>query len=162
MDLWIEYIGNPDRISPPIDISFENHSDDVVYILIKKDEKLLNCDVIPSKSSIIYPLFMNEEYDVEVCNYEEGKTISKQNIVIERMDDIKIILDTKNVTEIADKDSNEEIIKKIIEHSECTNFAGNFKEQLEVLNKVVGINKLEDKSLRGAYYEYLFLSLIHI
>lgn len=55
---------------------------------------------------------MNEEYDVEVCNYEEGKTISKQNIVIERMDDIKIILDTKNVTEIADKDSNEEIIKK--------------------------------------------------
>lgn len=160
LDLWIEYIGNPDRISPPIDISFENHSDDVVYILIKKDEKLLNCDVIPSKSSIIYPLFMNEEYDVEVCNYEEGKTISKQNIVIERMDDIKIILDTKNVTEIADKDSNEEIIKKIIEHSECTNFAGNFKEQLEVLNKVVGINKLEDKSLRGAYYEYLFFKLL--
>lgn len=160
LDLWIEYIGNPDRISPPIDVSFENPSNDDIYILIKKDRKLLNCDVIPSKSSIIYPLFMKEKYDIEICNCEEGKTVGKQDILIEKVDDTKIILNTKNVTDIVDKDSNEEIIKKIIEHSECTNFAGSFKQKLDVLNKVVGINKLEDKSLRGAYYEYLFFKLL--
>ena len=160
LNLWIEYIGNPDRIAPPIDVKFINPSIDDIYFLIKKDDKLLYCDVIKSKSTIKYPIFMNEDYVIEMFSYESGKTINRQNVNIKNMDNCEILLDTKNVSEISNKEDNETIIRNIMEHSECANFAGRFKEKLEVLNRIVGINKLEDKSLRGAYYEYLFFKLI--
>ena len=31
LNLWIEYIGNPDRIAPPIDVKFINPSIDDIY-----------------------------------------------------------------------------------------------------------------------------------
>ena len=129
--------------------------------MIKKDDKLLYCDaIIKSKSTIKYPIFMNEDYVIEMFSYESDKTINRQNVNIKNMDNCEILLDTKNVSEISNKEDNETIIRNIMEHSECANFAGRFKEKLEVLNRIVGINKLEDKSLRGAYYEYLFFKLI--
>ena len=40
LNLWIEYIGNPDRIAPPIDVKFINPSIDDIYFLIKKSFKI--------------------------------------------------------------------------------------------------------------------------
>lgn len=48
----------------------------------------------------------------------------------------------------------EEIAEDIIEHCSSQNFSGKTLNYISTLNKVLGLDKLNDKSLRGAYFEY--------
>ena len=56
----------------------------------------------------------------------------------------------------------EEVAKEIIEHCEAAKFAGKTLNYLNTLSKITGIDKINDKSLRGAYLEYYVYKMLNI
>ncbi len=161
LDLWIEYIGNPDRNFPPIQVSLNNKSKlDCLIQVLNKCGNILFADLIIKGESITYPLFSNEEYLIECLNINDGKLLMKESIV-PNLTSQSFDLDFDSYVVNKREESFEEISKAIIEHSDAKNFAPSITNYLKVLQKTIGLNKLEDKSLRGAYYEFMFFKLLN-
>ena len=160
LSLWIDYIGNTSRISPPIYVSLNNVSSTDIIALVKKDDIFIDGDIIQKNTSLKLPMFPDEKYSVEITDINTGKQISVCEFIPNRKNDnIKLNVDVDE--EVLDTDNFDNLCQEIMLHSEATNFCGKFENYLKILNKIIGINKIEDKALRGAYYEYLFFKLLN-
>ena len=161
LSLWIEYIGNPKRMIPPFDVEFKNTNEDAIFITIKKDDVPIDCDVLEKNSCMYIPMFVNEEYDIEISNIENGQLIYQEK-VLPNYDNNSFLIKLQDKEHPVKKESLEDLFKEVIIHSKANNFDGKMANYLKVINKITGINKLEDKSLRGAYYENLFYKILSI
>lgn len=160
LDLWIDYIGNPDRLFPPINFQIINKLNKDYLLQIKQsDNRLIFADLISSDSSLSYPLFVEEKYIIEVLSVDNGKIILKEEIKPSFKMNNYVLKNVDNFNS-TNEESIEDIKNNILKHSESTNFAPNVMNYLKVLQKTLGVNKTDDKSLRGAYYEYLFYKLL--
>lgn len=167
VDLWIEYIGDPSRLFPPIIITLTNNLKSSFLINIEKENHIIHIDLIEEYDSKVIPMFPNEEYILSIISIENGTTLesikfiptfSNRTINISNLSSEQII-ENRSMTYI---ESFNLMKQKIISHSEASNFSGEFLNYLNVLLKSFGINKTTDKSLRGGYYEYLFFSLLNL
>lgn len=160
LSLWIEYIGNPKRMIPPFDVEFKNENEDSIFITIKKNDVPLDCDVLEKNSCMYFPMFINEEYELEISNIEDGQLLGKEKI-LPNYDNNSFSIKFREKEHYLKQESLEDLCKEVMIHSNSNNFDGKMANYLKVINKITGVNKLEDKSLRGAYYENLFYKILN-
>lgn len=160
LSLWIEYIGNPKRMIPPFDVEFKNENEDSIFITIKKNDVPLDCDVLEKNSCMYFPMFINEEYELEISNIEDGQLLGKEKI-LPNYDNNSFSIKFREKEHYLKQESLEDLCKEVMIHSNANNFDGKMANYLKVINKITGVNKLEDKSLRGAYYENLFYKILN-
>lgn len=160
LSLWIEYIGNPRRMIPPFDVEFKNDNEDSIFITIKKEDIPLDCDVLEKGSCMYVPMFINEEYDIEISNIDDGQLLYKEKI-LPNYDNNSYSIKTYAKENHLKQESLEDLFDEVMVHSKANNFDGKMANYLKVINKITGVNKLEDKSLRGAYYENLFYKILN-
>lgn len=159
LGLWIEYIGNPERVVPPVPVELNNHSSEEVFICIKKDGIVLEIDVIEANAVMYYPMFIEEKYEVETISVEDGSIISDQAI------EPTYKIQSFNIVETEQSEKQHkisDITEDIMAHSKCKNFSGAMLNRLRILERLTGTNKVNDKALRGAYYEYLFYTALRL
>lgn len=161
LQLWIEYIGNPKRDYPPIEVSIINKVNSSFFVQIFKNGICKYDDLIKDSGILQFPMFVNEQYDVKIIDAATGDELETLNICPtfeERDFEIKGTL--RNGT-VADE-TLEDVGEAIMAHCEAANFAGKTFNYLRTLSKVTGIDKIGDKSLRGAYLEYYVYKMLNI
>lgn len=162
LDLWIEYIGNPDRLSPPKDIQIINNSNLDILVCITKEGDFLEGELVKSKEFINHPMFIDEEYNIQCIDKQSGDILATHSITPKLNEDKYIInIDTDTDKPIENK-TVESISEEILEHSQSKNFGTKMMNYLSILYKIDGKDRTTYASLRGGYYEYLFYELLSI
>jgi hypothetical protein len=155
--LWVDYIGNPDRLTPPRDIHLTNIGKNSIIMLVEQNGMMLGGDLIIENDSLIHPMFLNEEYDLIVINPQNGDVLDR---IIITPSSSNLKFEVNNSSSVEQEETVEDIGKSIIEHSAAKTFGGNFLTYLGVIENITKSGLIDNKNLRGAYYEYLFYSLL--
>lgn len=161
LQLWIDYIGDPARDFPPIDVSILNKSDRNFLIQVFQDSVCKYDDLIDAHGVVRFPMFVNEQYDVKIIDTLSGEELEILNICPafeQREYEIGGKIRNVKVTDA----SLEDVAREIQEHCQATNFAGKTLNYLNTLSKVTGIDKTTDKALRGAYFEYYVYKMLNM
>ena len=98
-------------------------------------------------------MFVNEEYNVKVIDINTGVELTSMDVV-PNFESRLFEIHAENNDDNEKDETIEEIAEDIIEHCSSQNFSGKTLNYISTLNKVLGLDKLNDKSLRGAYFEY--------
>ncbi|MEG2410141.1 MAG: AlwI family type II restriction endonuclease [Erysipelotrichaceae bacterium] len=158
LDLWIDYIGDPIQLFPPIDVQISNTSNSNYFIQILKDGVSKEFEYLESKNTFFYPVFLNNEYIIEIIDEKDGTKVytksfvpNADNLIFNIEDDEKGIKKEKSANDI---------ILELLEHSSRTNFNKEMLNKLKVIKSTIGIDKSTDKQLRGAHYEHLFFQFL--
>lgn len=160
LQLWIDYMGNPDRDYPPINVSIRNKTNGSFLLQVYKEGYCKYDDLITGDMVLQYPMFVNEQYEIKVIDVSTGGELSRFRICPtfeQREFEIESDLNEGAKTE----ETMEDIGNDIIEHCAAQNFAGKALNYISTLSKVTGIDKTTDKSLRGAYLEYYVFKLLN-
>ncbi len=160
--LWIQYFGDYEQLSTPVLFSICNDSEAERFIeVLDESGAQIYCDTVSVAENLIVPLFENRNYQVVEYSIESSSEINRYSIV-PTATSLEVRLSAKHSEIKAKAASAEEIISQIREHISCDNFAGSMLRKLELLMRVEGVDKRDDKSLRGAYLEYLFYQLLSL
>lgn len=157
LKLWIDYIGNPDRLIPPRDIELVNKSSSSLIMIVKQSEKLLSGDLVEAGSSLVAPMFLFEDYEVILISPKDGSILNKVIVTPDHS------VNFYNFDASVSDDTNEtlsEIANNIIEHSASRTFNKKFSAYLKIIENIIGTDLINSKTLRGAYYEYQFYKLL--
>lgn len=160
LQLWIDYIGNPDRDYPPIDVSIINKVNSSFLIQVYKDGACQYDDLISEKGILKFPMFVNEQYDMKIIDISTGDELDTLAICptfMQREFEIE-----GRLGDVAVNETLEDVAKEIVEHCAAANFAGKTLNYLNTLSKVIGIDKMSDKSLRGAYFEFYLYKMLNM
>ena len=158
LQLWIEYIGNPNQKYPPIDVTLTNAMECDYLIQIFKNNICRYDDLINGNDTLQFPMFINEEYLLKVIECTTGDLVGEIAFV-PTFD--KRVFEINMRGKVEKKElSAKEIGEEIIEHCESNDFTKRIKQYLITLSKVTGIDKSKDKALRGAFLEYYFFQLL--
>ena len=161
LQLWIDYIGNPDRDYPPVDVSIINKTNRSFLIQIYKEDVCKYVDLIKDNGVLQFPMFVNEQYHAKVVDISSGdelKTLDIHPTFEQREYEIVGCLNDKEEEE----ETLENVAREVLEHCEAAMFAGKTLNYLKALSKITGIDKTGDKSLRGAYFEYYVYKMLNI
>lgn len=156
--LWIQYFGDPKVNFPPISGKIKNNSGNEIYIEIVDSLNLnfILSDIIPNGSMREFPTFENFQYIIKVFDVSTGNKIHESEFLGHE----NLVIDINEQAQNIIPNSFAYFKEQIIAHSQSTNFDGFMLSKLELLKRERNIDKLQDKSLRGAYYEYLFSSAL--
>jgi len=157
LNLWIDYIGDPKRKIPPKDVKLVNDSKNSVIMTVEQKGKMLTGDLVNKGEHLSSPMFINEDYEIAITSPRDGSLLDKQTI------NANLKNDTYRFDEFVTEEmyeTIEEIGNAIIEHSKSRTFNSNYSFYLEIIEKLIGKDLINNKSLRGAYYEYLFYQLL--
>lgn len=161
LQLWIDYIGDPTKDYPPIDVLITNNTDSSFLVQVFKDGTCKYDDLIDGNGVLQFPMFVNEQYDVKIIDTFTGE--EKESIYICPTFEQREFEIEGQFKDNEDKiETLEDVAKEIIEHCESSNFAGKTLNFLNTLSKVTGVDKTDDKSLRGAYFEYYLYKMLEI
>lgn len=161
LQLWIDYIGDPSRDYPPIDVSVINKANSSFLIQVFKDGACKYDDLIDENGVLQFPMFVNEQYDVRVIDISTGDELDTLTIC-PTFEQREFEIEGQLSNAVIANETLEDVAKEIIEHCEASNFAGKTLNYLNTLSKVTGIDKTGDKSLRGAYFEYYVYKMLNI
>lgn len=161
LQLWIDYIGNPNRDFPPIDVSIINKTNSSFLIQIYKDGACRYDDLIEESGVLKFPMFVNEHYDVKMIDISTGDELGMLDIC-PTFEQREYEIEGKINDTVVPGETLEDVAREITEHCEATNFAGKTLNYLTTLAKVTGIDKTSDKALRGAYFEYFVYKMLCI
>ena len=153
LQLWIDYIGNPERKFPPISVTIKNDTNSNFLIQVYKENICKYDDLINANDVLQFPMFVNEEYNVKVIDINTGVELTSMDVV-PNFESRLFEIHAENNDDNEKDETIEEIAEDIIEHCSSQNFSGKTLNYISTLNKVLGLDKLNDKSLRGAYFEY--------
>lgn len=161
LQLWIDYMGDPTRDYPPIDVSIINKANSIFFVQVFKAGVCKYDDLIEVAGVLQFPMFVGEQYDIKIIDVTTGDELETLNIcptfeqreyeIEGKLSEITVISETL-----------EDMAKEIREHCEATNFAGKTLNYLNTLSKITGVDKTNDKSLRGAYFEYYVYKMLSI
>lgn len=161
LDLWIEYIGNPERLVPPRDVKITNKTKVDLLVRVKKDGALLDGDLVEQNKFLSYPMFLNEVYEIEYVDIESGVVVAVEEIT-PKHDNIQFNVNIPVSSTIPVKETFDDIASEIIEHSNSAMFSRKMLNYLSILYNIDGKSREDNKSLRGAVYEYLFYKLLSV
>lgn len=161
LNLWIEYIGNPTRNYPPINVVITNKTNCDFLVQVFKDGVCKYDNLINSNNVIQIPMFVHENYDVKIIDVFTGE--EKESLCIcPSFEKREFEIEEQSKSDSVSNETLKSLSKQIIEHCEATNFAGKTLNYLNTLSKVTGIDKINDKSLRGAYFELFVYKMLEI
>lgn len=161
LQLWIDYIGDPSRDYPPIDVSIINKANSSFLIQVYKDGACNYDDLIDENGVLQFPMFVNEQYDVKIIDVSTGDELETLAIC-PTFEQREFEIEGRLNNAVVANETVEDVAKEIMEHCAATNFAGKTLNYLNTLFKVTGIDKTGDKSLRGAYFEYYVYKMLSI
>jgi hypothetical protein len=161
LQLWIEYIGNPDRDYPPIDVSIINKVNSSFLVQVFKNGICRYDDLINESGILSFPLFVDEQYQVKIIDTTTGDELETLHIC-PGFAQREYVIDGEMSNASAVGDTAESVANEILEHCKATNFVGKTLNYLNTLSKITGIDKTNDKSLRGAYFEYYVFKLLNL
>lgn len=160
LDLWIEYIGNPEIKTTPKDIKLVNTSSDSLLFTILKDGKFYEGDLLNTNDVYILPYLDSNTYDIQIIDKNSGK-VNKSYEIKKYSNRINLFLDDDDLVK-EDAFTLDKLSDEIINHIEANNFCKNYSSYLNLLSKFTGKDYLNNKSLRGARLEFLFYELFNI
>lgn len=159
LQLWIEYIGNTSNLFPPKDVEIKKIGSGEAIILVEHNGIYLNGDLLNNEDSLYVPMFLDNDYTILAIDPTTGVNLTEYTLQY----DYNINCYEVNVdTTVENKYSYNNLISTIYEHSESKTFDSKYSSYLTVLEKIEGKDYLNNKSLRGAYYEYLFFQLLNL
>lgn len=159
LNLWIDYIGEPSRLIPPIDVYLHNQSNDDYLIQIYQGERYITDCIVNAHGTVKKPMFVNEEYDIKVVDLTNGQYIN--NISIEPLLGLReFSVVGSDDTKSQQDESIDDIIAEIKEHCVSQNFSNKTMNYLRAIAAVTGVDRTQDSQLRGAYLEYYFYKLL--
>lgn len=161
LQLWIDYIGNPERDYPPIDVSIVNKVSNKFLVQVYKDGSCKYDDLINEDGVLQFPMFVNEQYNVKIIDVMTGDELETIDIC-PTFEQREYLIEGKEKSIERNAETLSDIANEIIEHCESSNFAGKTLNYLNTLSKITGIDKVNDKSLRGAYFEYYVYKMLSI
>lgn len=161
LQLWIDYIGNPARDYPPINVSIINKTNRSFLVQVFKDGVCRYDDLMEVAGILQFPMFVDEQYNIKIIDIITGDELKTLNICPTFEQREYEIEDELSGITVA-SETLEDIAKEITEHCEAVNFAGKTLNYLNTLSKITGIDKVNDKSLRGAYFEYYVYKMLSI
>lgn len=161
LQLWIDYIGDPSRDYPPIDVSIINKANSSFLIQVYKDGACNYDDLIDENGVLQFPMFVNEQYDVKIIDVSTGDELETLAIC-PTFEQREFEIEGRLNNAVVANETVEDVAKEIMEHCAATNFAVKTLNYLNTLSKVTGIDKTGDKSLRGAYFEYYVYKMLSI
>ncbi|WP_027120047.1 AlwI family type II restriction endonuclease [[Mycoplasma] testudinis] len=162
LDLWINYMGNPERFFPPTAVTITNCSEINLFLQIFDTNKnIQGMDVVNSKESISLPLFVNENYTIISSSLENANVLNEKNIIPSYSKN-NFNLQFSNLSSYKKEENFPNLSEEIILHSTSRNFSPSVLKYLDILKKLTGDDYTQNKSLRGAYYEYLFFKLLSL
>ena len=161
LQLWIDYIGDPSRDYPPIDVSIINKANSSFLIQVYKDGACNYDDLIDENGVLQFPMFVNEQYDVKIIDVSTGDELETLAIC-PTFEQREFEIEGRLNNAVVANETVEDVAKEIMEHCAATNFVGKTLNYLNTLSKVTGIDKTGDKSLRGAYFEYYVYKMLSI
>ncbi|WP_188347453.1 AlwI family type II restriction endonuclease [Sphingobacterium cavernae] len=159
LDLWIEYIGNPEIKTTPKDVELVNKSTDALLFTILKNGKFYAGDLLNANDVYIFPYLESNFYNIQILDKNSGK-VHKSYKVEKYTNKINLFLDNDDVVK-EDVFTLENLSTEIINHIEANNFCKNYSSYLYILTKFTGKDYLNNKSLRGARLEFLFYKLFN-
>lgn len=159
--LWIDYYGDPDKLSPPTETTLTNTSDERVLVSVYDPNNILvNNRILNPKESTCFPAFANSTYEITLYNIAAGKhlqpitfTPSESNYIYS----IQASANTYSVPVTADS-----ISQSILEHLDAKYFNSETTALLQAIKEESGVDRLTDLSLRGAFLESEFFKLLTI
>lgn len=159
LDLWIKYIGDPDKLCPPreIIIKLKDPAQKGKLILIYQNNELIGGDEINAVNEIKVPLFDNEEFVIKIFEIKNGKLLGKFKMSLAK-EEREIIIDLEKV-KIQRLRSKEDRSLLIREHIESDNYDSEYSDKLETLKNILG-KEIEDGRLRGGRLEFLVYKLL--
>lgn len=170
LDLWISYFGNPERLTPPTLLTVSNTINSELYIeIFDSQNMLIDTAILNSNDNYETPIFENENYQINIFNVNDGMLFCSTSFVSTKFFNFKI--DENLIFQGNDVKYDEMFLsfsslkieslrKEILEHSKSRNFTDKMLVKLKLLQIKLGVDKIQDKSLRGAQYEYLFYLLL--
>lgn len=158
LPLWIDYIGNPSHEFPPFDMELTSASPGDIIVSVVSNNRLVGADELSLGESITVPLFDGDEYELTIYDSKTGKK-SSTNVYTANKNNNKHLLTSNS---FINNSTIDKLISETINHITTNNFSDEFTHKLNLLNTVFGINKLTDKSLRGAYLEKLIFDILTI
>lgn len=161
LQLWIDYIGDPSRAYPPIDVSIINKANSSFLIQVFKAGMCKYDDLIEKNGILQFPMFVHEQYDVKIIDVLTGNKLETLHIC-PTFEQREYEIEGKLSNAVMASETLEDVGQEIIEHCKATNFAGKALNYLNTLSKVTGIDKISDKALRGAYFEYYVYKMLNI
>ena len=161
LQLWIDYIGDPSRDYPPIDVSIINKANSSFLIQVYKDGACNYDDLIDENGVLQFPMFVNEQYDVKIIDVSTGDELETLAIC-PTFEQREFEIEGRLNNAVVANETVEDVAKEIMEHCAATNFAGKTLNYLNTLSKLTVIDKTGDKSLRGAYFEYYVYKMLSI
>lgn len=170
LNLWISYFGNPDRQFPPTMMTINNNVENELYVEITDDQdSLIDTAILNARSRYLTPIFEKERYKISLYNITDGALIYTSSFISTKYQEFEIndqliskgtLYKDEGLFLSYSSLDTKDLIKEILEHSTSKNFSDKMLIKLRLLHKKLGVDKLRDKSLRGAQYEYLFYLLL--
>lgn len=163
LDLWIKYFGDTNKKYTPVHYEVTNHSDIELYIEIE-GEDFLDLDILAPYQTSSFPVFPFEDYKLNIYSIAEDYKIYEKNINVSQ--DFNLTVDNKKLDySTSDVPFNllefDGLTEEVLQHSNSSNFSEKMKVKLRIINSKFEVDKISDKSLRGAQYEYLFYLLLN-
>ncbi len=150
--LWIEYIGDPQQLLPPFDVKIENSTENDFLLQVFKGDKIKDADIIKQGEAVFYPLFIGEKYIIKLVDTQDASFTNEFEIV-PAIDCLEFSVSDIPKTNKPNKDKTY-FANLITEHLASSNFTKETLDYLTILFKNLNIDKRNDYSLRGAYFEY--------
>lgn len=158
--LWIDYIGNRNRLIPPTLCTITvNAGEESFYLIVKnKDKKEMGAGVISKQQPIFsLPLFLHEQYEIEIFRFSDGVNI-KQRMIDVTQPLIQIELEENiNTPPLQQKNTIVEKIHALIASKELD---AEYLQHLSILKRITGKENFNIAQLRGGRLEYLFFQFL--
>lgn len=161
LDLWIKYIGDPNILYPPreITIKFKKPDQKDKLILIFQNNEQIGGDLINAINKIKIPLFTNEKYLLKVINPQDGSNLGFFKIgPIKNRKEILINLRKIKPSKIITEKGWVELIKEHIENPDFDSAYGSYLNILKLKNLLD--KKIINGRLRGGRFEFLFYKFL--
>jgi len=160
--LWKEYFSNPSRLCPPFNVSISTNSKDGILVTVLKDDYIYGSEVISKENfSLSVPVFRDEPYRIITYDLESGNEIYKREVSFSKgQKDFKINIDQHAHVSIITKAAIADRIEQIFS-GKYNGFDKEYSRKLEIINKVIGNNYLDNRR-RGGRLEYLFYKLLDL
>lgn len=159
LNLWIEYMGEPARETPPISLKFINKNNFELFWSVEKNGLMIDSNIVSEHGEFNVPVFMHEGYKIKIFRVSNGDLLFEDVFAI---DDKSNHFEIPNITtsKIPNFGTVKSYSDEIMNHINEKNFSTSILEKLKTIAKITGIDKTEDKHLRGAYLEYYFFMLL--
>lgn len=158
LDLWVQYIGDPSRLYPPVDCKVTNRNNFDILIAVYKDRELLFGDLAECGESIEFPAFIDEEYKIKTISPQDGKTLFEEKVYPGYdLLEFEIEVDAEYQTSEL---CLEDLADRIIRHARSDNYAQEILNYFEILELIDEQDRTSNAVFKGGYYEYYFYLML--